>query len=195
MALGNYRLDSNAAAVADAFRRLPPRVQASIRRSLAGALLQVEGRVRRGAALKWRHGSAGLSGRLTSFVRPGLLGLDARIGFRRTKGFPYELSQEFGAKARGGGAMAIPIDRTAKDLSERGQGPRRYPGLLRLVKTSDKVFLFPLMKNGRRIRVRPAYVLVKSIRPRLRFRETVFGSRDLIDRSVLDGWRAAKGQS
>jgi len=150
-----------------------------------------EDRVRTNTKVKARRGAAGLMGRLTSYARPSVKwGVDAAIGFRKTRGFPYELSQEYGAKAKPGKAMAIPINREAKALSGRGGGPRDYPRELVLVKTKDKALLFPAGKRGGTLS-KPAYVLVKSIQPRLKFRENVTRSLPEISRQVVNATKKA----
>ena len=174
------------------FNRLPQAVQTGVIRGVRRAFLAIEDQVRRRANLSWRRGGAGLSGRLTSYARVGggSLGLDAAIGFRKPRGFPYELSQEFGAKAKAGKAMAIPLDATARQLSDRGEGPRQYPGRLVMIKTPRNVLLFPMGK--RNLRQAPAYVLVKSIPPRLHFMQNVIGNKHLIEQGIRDGFAEGK---
>lgn len=171
------------------FDRLPGQVQTGIRKGLQRGLILMETRVRAGTGIKSRRGAAGLMGRLTSYsvITPGG-GVDAAIGFRKTKGFPYELSQEFGATAKPGKAMSIPLDRTAKGMSARGRGPREYPGDLVLrISRGGKALLFPKGKND----APPAYVLVKRIKPRLRFRQNVEAGKSQLFREVLRGAREA----
>ena len=139
-----------------------------------------EDRVRRQTKIKSRRGSAGLMGRLTSHVsRTGALGIDGVIGFRRTKGFPYELSQEFGARAKPGKAMAIPVSKEAKASS----GPREM-GIELFIPKGTNVLAESIGK-GRHARVKAHWVLVRSIAPRLRFRESVLESRRSIMREVV----------
>lgn len=186
-------LDSNAQELVNRFRVLPVNVRNGVRGGLADALLITETRVRTGTSLKWRRGGAGLSGRLTSYARNGgELGIDAAIGFRKTAGFPYELAQEFGAHAKPGGAMAIPVSPIARAMSDRGQGPRDWaPGT---------IFRLP---NTRVLVENPGpgaenilhYVLVKSIPPRLKFRETVNAQAGLISQQILAGARRGAAQS
>ena len=180
------QMSTNVSELLQKFWALPPEVRAGVRDGLAGALLDVEGRVKSNARLKWRRGNAGLAGRLTSYAKlTSDLGIEAAIGFRNTRGFPYELAQEFGAKARGGGAMAIPVTPMARRHSDRGGSPRNLPGvkLIRLPNTHV------LVETRKRAAPKVHYVLVKSIPPRLRFRETVASRRFWIERGILDGAR------
>lgn len=182
---------TNAPELVAKFRRLAPHVRAGVVKGLKGALLVTEGRVRRGAGLKWRRGGAGLAGRLTSYARQGgRYGIDAAIGFRRTAGFPYEMSQEFGAKAKPGSAMTIPISPVARRNSERG-GRARDLGV-KLFRPNGTNVLLEARKRGEPVL---HYVLVSSIPPRLRFRETVAASQRLIMDGVLDGARRAAAQA
>lgn len=168
------------------FRLLPPQVRQGVRDGLVRTLLVVESRVRSGSGVRWRRGMAGLAGRLTSFAElSGALGINAAIGFRRTRGFPYELSQEFGARARGG-AMAVPISPIARRMSDRGQGPRDWP--------RGKIFRLPNTRvlaevPGPRAQPIIHYALTKSIPPRLRFIEIVRGQSSEISAGVLQGAR------
>ena len=180
------QLSTNVSELLTKFWQLPPSVREGVRDGLAGALLDVEGRVKTGARLKWRRGNAGLAGRLTSYAKATSgLGIEAAIGFRATRGFPYELAQEFGAKARAGGAMAIPVTPLARRHSDRGGSPRNLPGikLVRLPKTHV------LVQTRKRAAPKVHYVLVKSIPARLRFRESVMSRRFWIERGILDGAR------
>jgi hypothetical protein len=162
---------TNAAQIIRRFNALPSAMQGGIVRSVGRALLLTREKVRSNSQAKARRGARGLFGRLTSYAKPDRqIGLDAAIGFRRSKGFPYELSQEFGAHARPGKAMAIPLSYKAKRLSEGGVGPRGFPG---------KLFIPPNMhvlaesyKRGGGIK-EIHYALVKSIAPRLHFFRTL----------------------
>ena len=171
-------LSSNAAVVLRRFGRLGRDVQQRVVQGVRRALLITETDVQRRADVKWRRGGAGLAGRLTSYAEPkGDWLLDAAIGFRKTRGFPYELSQEFGAKAKPGKAMSIPLT----DRARRAGSPRDYPGELAFVKTANKAFLVPEDAGPK---LEPAYILVKSIPARLNFRKTVEANVPTISREV-----------
>lgn len=156
------------------FRRLPAAIQEGVIKGLTGALLETEGHVRMRADVKARRGAAGLFGRLTSYVKaPGLLEIDAAIGFRKAKGFPYELSQEFGAKAKPGKAMAMPLTTEARAVAS----PRNFPRKLFMLKTvGGKAFLAE--KRARSVKIQ--YLLLKKLSPRLHFRKTVADSMWMI---------------
>ena len=173
-------VSEDAQRIARQFAALPPAVRAAYVRGLTRALLVAEGRVRRGADLKWRRGNAGLAGRLTSYAREsGSTGIDARIGFRATSGFPYELSQEYGARAKPGKALAIPLTPQARHHSERGGGPRTFPGgPLFLLKGPNAAVLASQPKGSRVAKAH--YVLKKSIPPALHFRRTVQANLEYI---------------
>jgi hypothetical protein len=186
------------------FRRLPKDVQTGVRNGLERGLLVAESRVRTGTGLKFRRGGAGLSGRLTSFVKTTSSGdVEGAIGFRKTRGFPYELAQEFGAKAKPGKSMAIPISPEAKAASNRGEGPWSFGGRLRLVKGLSKMLLIEdrYRAGGRgggatvALRTDLHYVLVKSIPARLRFRENVTAAIPYISEQVVKGTKATTGAS
>lgn len=171
------KVDSNAAEVIRQFKRYPKDVQTSIVRGLKRVLLIVEGHVQQRTGIKTRRGSAGVMGRLTSYAEPDrFLGLDGAIGFRKTSGFPYELAQEFGARARPGGAMTIPVSAKAKHMSQLGQGPRKFPGGL-FIPANTHVLVSEVDEDVH-------YVLVKSISPRLKFMKTVIGDLSLISNEV-----------
>lgn len=161
------------------FDRLPSQVQQGVMRGLRRELLLCEEAVRQGSELKFSGARSGLLSRLTSSVRRGrnALGVEAVIGFRKTRGFPYELSQEFGARAKPGGAMAIPISDEAKAASAQGRGPRELGQELFVLKTADRAMLMESMGGARLV---AHYVLVKSIRPRLHFRRSVLAQRERI---------------
>ena len=192
----------------DRFNRLPKEVQTAVRKTLIGELLITEEFVRSSSQLKYQRGAAGLQGRLTSFVKnDAVYGLDGAIGYRKTRGFPYELSQEFGAKAKAGGAMAIPITPEARAASNRGMGPREaFPGkMLHFVPRQGKppLLVLTLIAKGstgrrapigaalRNVQFIPEYVLVKSIPPRLNFMRTVTARIPAIFQAIVDG--AEKG--
>ena len=153
------------------FRQFGPKVQRNIRAALKRALLRLEEKVRAGTDVKWRRGRAGLLGRLTSYVEEqGAGGLDGVIGFRRNRGFPYELAQEFGAQAKPGGAMAIPVSAKARALCEQGVKPRDFP--VKLVRPPNMHVLAEVYKRGGGLKT-IHFVLVKSIAPRLNFQRSV----------------------
>jgi hypothetical protein len=194
----------DAAAVLETFRKLPKQLQTGVKSGLGRGLLVAESRVRTGTGLKFRRGGAGLSGRLTSFVRTTTSGdIEGAIGFRKTRGFPYELAQEFGAKAKPGRAMSIPVSPEAKAASNRGEGPRSFGNRLRLVKGLRKMLLVEdRFRGGGRgggasiaSRTDLHYVLVKSIPARLRFRDNVQASIPYISEQVVKGARASTGAS
>lgn len=174
-------LSSNAADLVRRFEQLPPQMQEGIKRGLERGLILAESRVRTGTAIKARRGSAGLLGRLAHFVRrlPGV-GLDAAIGFRKTRGFPYELSQEFGATAKPGKAMTIPLTKEAARYSS----PRDFPRKL-FVPRSNKRLLCEFIPRARQLH--PQYVFVKRIKPRLRFRQNVVESLPGISDQISEG--------
>lgn len=180
------QLSSDAERVIRWFGTLPAEVRSEVCNGIRRGLLILQGRVLQGTGLKWRRGAGGLAGRLTSFARlGGPSGIDAAIGFRKTRGFPYEMAQEFGATARGGGAMAIPVSPEAKAESERGNGPRSFGLPLRLIKSGTSALLMHSVKQFNTVH----YILVKSIPPRLKFRETVAANMDVIERGIAAGAR------
>jgi hypothetical protein len=123
-------------------------------------------------------------GRLTTYARRDAnFGVDAAIGFRKRSGFPYELSQEFGAKAKPGKAMAIPLTPKAKALSS----PRAFPGKLALVKANGKAFLVEQRARSQVFQ----YILVKSIPASLRFMESVKASLPDLSAEVVNGYNEA----
>lgn len=185
------QITGNAAELVARFNRLEPAAREGIRRGIAGALLSIESKVLQGAGVKWRRGAGGLAGRLTSYARlGGAWGVDAAIGFRRTQGFPYELAQEFGAKAKGGGSLAIPISQEARGASDRGLGARSMEGLF-VLRANGKAFLARQVKRHLEIH----YILKKSIPPRLRFRENVMNNAGLVSDGVMHGWRQARAEA
>lgn len=189
-------MDHDAERLVARFQRLAPEVRAGVQRGLARSLLVMETRVRQGTGVRWRRGMAGLAGRLTSYARPDAgLGIEAAIGFRRTRGFPYELAQEFGARAAPGKAMAIPISPLARRMSDRGQGPRDWPrtGAGALFRPRNARVL--MQSTGLRTKPILHYVLTKSIPPRLRFIRTVRDNRSLIEQGVLQGAREGAARS
>jgi hypothetical protein len=182
------QLDSNANRIIQRFERMPKAVQLGVAKGLQRGLLLADARVRRNTEVKMRRGAAGLGGRLTNYVtvKAGL-GIEAAIGFRKTQGFPYELSQEFGAKAKPGKAMAIPVSREARQAGS----PRNMPDLA-LIKGKRRVVL---VTKGGKGRMRVHYVLVKAIKPRLKFRENVKASVPEISREVVNGAKEGMGDA
>lgn len=177
-------ITSNAADIIRQFERLPKDMQEGVRTGLTRGLLLAETAVLRETGVKLRRGAAGLAGRLTSVVRVGgPMAIEGRIGFRKTKGFPYELSQEFGAKAKPGGAMAIPVTSTAR----RYPSPRDFPKPLVLIKTRAFGSGAVLIESGRRSS-KLQYVFVKSIKPRLGFMKAVRGALPAIEDEIWKGY-------
>lgn len=180
-------LETNADELVQKFRNLPDTVRAGIHKRLRGALLVVETRIRtRNAStgpssVKFSGGRSGLSSRLTSFVRSNAeIGIEAAIGFRKTRGFPYELAQETGAKAKPGKAMAIPITPQARATGS----PRKFAFPLVLIKTAKSAILAEKLGGTK---ILPHYVLVKSIPPRLGFRRTVQDNAGYISEQIVEG--------
>lgn len=192
-------LSTNATELLREWRRLPDRLQGGVRRGLQRGLIVAETHVRQMTGVQARRGAAGLMGRLTSHVADagGALGIDGVIGFRRSRGFPYEMSQEFGAKAKPGKAMAIPITPAARSAGS----PRNFPK--KLVIPGGRGNATVKAYSGRTVGIlaevtakgllRPHYILVKSIEPRLKFRETLLSRRTLaaISREVEMGAEAS----
>lgn len=184
-------ITSNAAQLARVFEKLPARVQIGVSNGLERALLVIETKIRQRCnttspgSVKFAGARSGLSSRLTSYVEriPGM-GLDGAIGFRRTSGFPYELSQEFGARAKPGKAMSIPVTDEARAVGS----PRNFPGKLTLVKGHHSVVLIRKQPRGTfQAGMGVQYVLVKSIPPRLGFRKTVTENTGLISDEMVTG--------
>jgi len=162
------------------FERLPKAVQMGVLQGVKRGLLLTEDRVRRNTRIKSRRGAAGLMGRLTSNAETKpFMGVEGVIGFRRTRGFPYELAQEFGAKAKPGKAMAIPVSTRAK----KAAGPRSMSDLV-LVKKGKQAML---IEEGKRGAVKVHYILVKRIKPRLRFMASVTANMNVISTQIERG--------
>ena len=189
--MSDFTIVSNAQTVLAAWRTYPRAMQQAALRGLVRGLLLAEQTVRAGASLRFSGSRAGLLSRLTSYSattpRGGLYGV---IGFRRTRGFPYELSQEFGAKAKAGGAMAIPVSREAKLLGQRNVTARDFPRpLFRppnthvLAESGRHKWANQFGRGDSEFQVH--YVLVKSISPRLNFRNSVIASIDTIANQVV----------
>ncbi|GEM_PF-1941937 len=173
--------------VLNRFSKLEGVMQVALVKGSRRGLLLLEDRVRTGTGIRARSGAAGLMGRLTSFAGKDSSGeLDAAIGFRRTNGFPYELSQEYGAKAKPGKAMAIPISREAR----RVQSPRDMEDLVLIQGPSAAILGEKKLTRGsnqhsEKFNLIPHFVLVKSIPARLRFRENVGRGLPLFFREVI----------
>jgi hypothetical protein len=182
-------LETNAAEIMRRLSRAPRALRDGVVRGLRGALLGLEGQVTAGAALKWRRGGAGLQGRLTSYARAdAALGVDAAIGFRKRQGFPYEMAQEFGATAKAGGAMAIPMSPLARRLSDRGVGPRQSGLILFRPKGKNVLLEYRGTLRGGGYKMQPLhYVLVKRIAPRLNFIKTVTANLGDVSRGIVAG--------
>jgi hypothetical protein len=181
------QLSTNAAKVLQTWRKLPASVQSGIAKSLGRRLLMLRDEVRTNADLTMTGARSGLASRITSFSRSaGKMGLDAAIGFRRTSGFPYELSQEFGARAKPGKAIAVPVSKEAKASG----GPLNMTDLS-LVKVGSRALL--ARASGSKLDVH--WVLVKRLRPRLNFRRTVTSAipsiSDAVERGAKEGWAKA----
>jgi hypothetical protein len=123
-----------------------------------------------------------------------LFAVDAAIGFRKTKHFPYELSQEFGAKAAPGKALPVPIGDEAKAAAAKGLGPREaFGSQLRVARIGGKAYLVRNMvltsaNLGKTNYFQ--YVLVKSIKARMRFREVTRKNTARISNAILAGFNA-----
>jgi hypothetical protein len=194
----DFELSFEASETMRRFNRLPREVQEGVRKGLARALLLTEERIRSNTGVRFTGAREGLGRRLTSYARKdAVLGVDAAVGFARGSGFPYEYAQEFGAKAKPGKAMAIPVSRVARAASQRGIGPRQlFPaGALAIVKAGGRALLIRKSATRRTRRIEVEYVLVKSIPPRLRFMQSVRASMPDIDRGITDGAEEAWGRA
>lgn len=170
--------------VMDRFKRLPDALKEGIRKGAERGLSALETRVRANTHVKWRSGGSGLSGRLTSFSEIGTdQWLRAAIGFRKTKRFPYEMSQEFGAKAKPGKAMAIPLT----DKARRVQSPREMKNLVFIKKGKN-----PILAEKKPRSFAPQFVLVKSIPARLKFRETIEQNVAMLSEEIVRGAQEAQ---
>ena len=188
-------ITSDAAKLMKEFADLPKHLQEAVRKGLKRALLLIEDAVRRRADVKFAGSRAGLSSRLTSYVEVGgALAIDGVIGFRKTAHFPYEMSQEFGAKAAPGKAMVVPVSAKAKALSARGQGPRDMAGVTLFIPKGTHVLaeqknLKSFRRGGHILEIH--YILIKSLRPRLHFRENVIDNLDIVGREIISGVKEA----
>lgn len=188
------KLETNAAELLGKYDRLPPLLQEAVRDGLARSLIVIESRVRTRStktsdnSVKFTGSRGGLGSRLGSYTKIVGGQVEGAIGFRRTTGFPYELAQEFGAKAKPGHAMSIPVTAEAR----KAGSPRNLSGTLVMRKYGGKVML--LRKLGAFL-LELVYILVKSIPPRLGFRDTVLGSVDYIGREVVASAKQRTGMS
>ena len=182
---------SNATDLARRYRDLPERVRTGVQKGLKRGLLLLEDDVRANADLRFTGGRSGLLSRLVSFTElgPGAVGISGVIGFRKTRNFPYEMSQEFGAKAKPGGAMAIPVSDEARALSQRGVSARDFPrhlfipGAAAAAEASLSKSAVLAETQGNTLFVH--YVLVKSIPPRLHFRDTIAKGTRMVAEEVM----------
>lgn len=189
---------SNATDILRRIEGMPERLQGAVKRGFARGLLLIEDAWKRDTAVRLTGGRSGLASRLTSFVRDeqGGRSVAGYIGFRKTKGFPYEMAQETGAKARPGHAMAIPISKEARALSERGVSAKDFPRPL--VRPGKSRILVEWRYRGARRGAGAGtlshavmhYVLVKSIPARLRFRESVTRNVPIAASEVVHEWRS-----
>lgn len=187
-------LETNAMELMQRFDRLPAAVQTGILGGIKRALLATESSFLSNPGVNMTGGRSGLASRLTSYaVKDSGDQVDGAIGFRKTAHFPYELSQEFGAKAKAGGAMTVPLSPLAKALSQRGIGAREGfgEGRLQLIKIASGAYLVET-KPGRRGKANWGelvwhYKLIKSLKPRMRFRESVRNSIPMISEQISQG--------
>lgn len=175
------------------FERMPAEQRQAVRRGLAIGMLAMESQVRIRTGVKSRRGGAGLMGRLTSHVLTlSPASVDGVIGFRKRRGFPYEYAQEEGAKAKPGKAMAVPVTPEARAVSERGAGPRAFPRRLFI---PEGTHVLAETQNDRARTLIVHYVLMKSIPPRLRFRQTVQEETPAVLRQIVIQYRKSTGAS
>lgn len=189
-------LGTNAEKILRKFERLPKKLQSGVRKGIKRGLLITESRVLQGADLTFSGSRSGLASRLTSAVElgNGAIGIDGVIGFRKAQGFPYELSQEYGARAKSGGAMAIPVSPEARAARERGISAGDFPADMFIPKgthvLAEDLGLASFRAGGGMFKIH--YVLVKSIPPRLNFRKSVRESFWEIGKQVVKGMKEAK---
>jgi hypothetical protein len=199
-------ITSNAANILRAFDALPKNLQTGVSKGLRRALLLLEDIVKRRADVKFAGARSGLVSRLTSYVETGgALAIDGVIGFRKTAHFPYELSQEYGAQAKPGKSMVIPVSPEAKALAARGLGPKDMAGVKLFIPKGKHVLVAEVQRarlgrssTGRytservtTASVEVQYILIKSLRPRLHFRENVMDNLDVVSREVEGGMKEA----
>jgi hypothetical protein len=193
-------ITTNAQRLLRDWSRLAPGVKAGVRRGLLRGLLLTEEAVRTGAGVKLRRES-GLAGRLTSYAAPLGDTLEGAIGFRKTRGFPYELSQEFGATAKPGKAMAMPVSPKARRHAEQGGTARAFPaplfipaGTHVLAEAGGRKWANQHGRSGGGEFV-THYVLIKRLKPRLGFRKNVIASLPTISAEVESGGREGVRQA
>jgi len=167
------------------FKGLSDATKAGIVAGATRGLLLAETRVRTRSGVKFSGAGKGLSNRLTSYARVHDDDIDGAIGFRKTRQFDYVLSQEFGAKAKAGKAMVVPISPEAKAASMRGVGPRERGIELALVKSVGGKPLL-ISRVGRKVSIE--YLLIKSLKPKLKFRENVAASVPDLEREIFNGF-------
>jgi hypothetical protein len=196
----NLQISFDAEQVLRYFARLPPATQTAVKQGVERGLILAESAFRMNPGVRLSGSRSGLGSRLTHFVATGGdMAIVGAVGFRKTALFPYELSQEFGANAHKG-AMAIPISPEAKAMSKRGDSARDFPRKLHLIKGMGKALLIEhVMSAGGRgggasvhRRSDVHYVLKKSLRPRMRFRETMRNQAGQISDQIVQSVRAAK---
>lgn len=186
MAEEGIRLETNAAEIVKRFRGLPAVVQTAVLSGIRRWELLAETRVRQSAGVKFSGSRSGLDSRLTSYAKKDdIASVDAAIGFRKTAHFPYELSQEFGATAKPGKSMVVPVSARAKALSARGLGPRDMPDKMFIPKGRHVLASYNKGLGGMEVQ----YILIKSLKPRLGFRKTVMGGVGDLGREIVDSWK------
>ena len=163
--MDDLKIESNAQEILARFHKLPESVQTAVLAGVKRGLILIDTDIRTKTRVKASGARSGLMSRLTNYAKKsGDLGVDAAIGFRKPRHFPYEYSQEYGAKAKPGKAMAIPVTPEARAMSQRGKGPREFP---------RKLFMPPgyhiLAEATGKATLMIQYILVKSIPPRLDF--------------------------
>ena len=184
-------ISSDAEKLLREFDQLPKNLQEAVRKGLKRALLILEGVVKSRTEVKLSGSRSGLDSRLTSYVDAGGgMSIDGVIGFRKTKNFPYELSQEYGATAKPGGAMVVPVSDQAKALAARGLGPKDMAGVKLFIPRNTHV-LAAYVPGQKSVGIVVQYILIKSIRPRLHFRENVMDNLDIVSREVVGDVSAA----
>lgn len=180
------KLETNAADIVRRFRGMPAVVQTAVLSGIRRWELLAETRVRQSAGVKFSGSRSGLDSRLTSYAKKDdIASVDAAIGFRKTSNFPYELSQEFGATAKPGKAMVVPVSARAKALSARGLGPRDMPDKMFIPKGRHVLVSYNKGLGGMEVQ----YVLIKSLKPRLGFRKTVLGFVPELGKEIVESWR------
>jgi hypothetical protein len=178
-------IESDAWKLLREFSALPKHLQEAVQKGLKRALILLEELVRRRADLKFAGSRSGLSSRLTSYVEAGgALVIDGVIGFRKSAHFPYELSHEYGAMAKAGGAMVVPVSAQAKALSARGLGPKDMAGVKLFIPRGGHV-LAAYIPGSKSIGIQVQYILIKTLRPRLHFRENVMDNLDIVENEVI----------